>query len=307
MSKSNPHIETLLVTWLSVIAVALVTAGCDPKPHFEINNVTITSHPEVISSGFVEHVFSTNKDAYYLIGIEKVRNGYNPLDPGNQKQFMTLELDSAHLEYLDWRRRLLQEGEFNIASFASHALQYGETDYYFTGLQRSTEYWVYAFVVDPERLTPVGKLHAVKVRTTELSTFDIHFAYRIKGEWDYVYPQDSKGHIEAHYPYLIETVDSIDLAENASSPQQYFHDFQNLWLLNPQDADILYGVYTRQNNGFGKALDFEEGHTYYTFICGYDDGFFHPTLYKFRWKDASTELYLTDSEENNLFIQSDRW
>ena len=41
-----------------------------------------------VSAGFAQCSFSTTKDAYYLISIEPVRAGYNPMD--HQKQFMML-------------------------------------------------------------------------------------------------------------------------------------------------------------------------------------------------------------------------
>lgn len=292
--------------WVLLCSIWMLM-GCDPLAHYELDNVKISSHSELISAGFIEHVFSTDKDAYYLIGIEPVREGYDPGEARHQKQFMTLELDSAHLEYLDWRRRLLQQGEEHIASFASHALQYGQTDFHFTGLTRSTAYWIYAFVVDPERMVPKGKLHLMKVYTTSESTMDVKFAYRVKGDWDYVYPQDSKGNIEAHYPYIMETVDSLDVAKKGLAPREYFIDRESFWTEYPQFADIQYGLQARQNNGYEGNLEFEEGHVYYTFICGLDDGFFHPTIYKFRWEDKQTDVYFTDRTTNNLFNYSDRW
>lgn len=292
---------------LGCLACLLTMAGCEPTPHYELNNVTIASHSLVISSGFIEQLFSTDKDAYYLIGIEPVRENYNPSDPTNQKQFMTLALDSAHAEYLTWRRQILTDGEFNVATFASHALQYGETDYYFTGLKPGTDYWIYAFVVDPERLTPKGKLHLVTVRTATQSTVDAHFEYRIKGEWDYIYPMDSKGHIQAHFPYLMVCLDSVDLAEHFASPQAFFNHYVEVFLQYPKYADLLYGVRACKNNGYDNYMLFEQDHTYYTCIAGFDGLICHPTIYKFRWEGEQTELYFKDTPETNLYNYSDRW
>lgn len=298
MSKYN----TLLLATVMVVLV-----GCETTPHYEVENVNISSHSQVISSGFIEHVFETDKDAYYLIGIEPAREGYDPGEPSNQKQFMTLELDSAYLEYLEWRSGLLKEGEFNVAGFASHALQYGETDYYFTGLKPNTDYWIYAFVVDPERMVHQGKLHVVTVRTNEQSTIDAHFEYRIKGEWDYIYPMDSKGHIQAHFPYLMVCMDSLDLREHFDSPSAFFNHYMNTFIRLPQYADLLYGVRTCKNNGYDNYIEFEEGHVYYTCIAGFDGMICHPTIYKFRWEGESTELYFKDTPETNLYNYSDRW
>jgi hypothetical protein len=307
----------MLIVALCTMALGLM--ACEPLPTYEVNDVHITSQTRIISSGFIEQVFTTDRDAYYLIGIEQVQEGYDPTKPELQKPFMTLELDSAHQEYLDWRRELLRQGEFTIASFASHSLQYGETDYFFTGLKRNTDYWIYAFVVDPEKMVPKGKLNLVKVTTTENSTVDVHFEYRIMDDWDYIYPMDSTGAMVTHYPYVMETVDSLDIvASGAYCPQYYFSDRQAYWTANPDSAHLLYGVYTRQNIEVDDANEqelFEEldyncfsiGHTYYTFICGFDDGYFHPTIYKFRWEGNNTKYYFNGKDGTNLFDYIDRW
>ena len=139
---------------------------------------------KTVSAGFIECDFSTNVEAYYLIACVEAVEGENPLD--HAKQFMTLALDSANVEYLTWRNKLLKEGEFNIAPFASHSLQYGPVTHFFTGLLPESDYWVYAFVVNPQTLQPAGKLYFERVTTLDESIMDVHFEYRIKGRWDYI-------------------------------------------------------------------------------------------------------------------------
>ena len=82
--------------------------GCNPEAKYEVENVNIDIRVKAVSAGFVECDFTTDKDAYYLIAIIPAQEGINPLD--HQKQFMTLALDSAYVEYLDWRHDRLEEG-----------------------------------------------------------------------------------------------------------------------------------------------------------------------------------------------------
>lgn len=282
-------------------------SSCNPEAKWDTTDVEINMTVKTVSAGFIECGFSTNKEAYYLIAIEPARDDYDPME--HQKQFMTLALDSANVDYLAWRNRLLRDGEFNVAPFASHSLQYGSVNHFFTGLWFDQEYWVYAFVVDPESMKPAGKLYLEKVKTTYESIMPILFEYRVKGTWDYIYPIDSaSGNIYAHFPYVATTRDSLeiekDLAEAdstsaysyASTVQQYFTIWLALQDLNMEEAHILYGVSAIDNNGINSHLSFKEGHTYYTYIAGFDFSVRQSTLYKFRWEGEKTALYFTEKD-----------
>ena len=111
-------------------------ASCNPEAKWETDDVIVKMNIGTVSAGFIECNFSTNKEAYYLIACQPVQSDYDPMTV--QKQFMTLNLDSAFAEYLMWRSSLLYEGEFNIAPFESHSLQYGDVHYVFTGLGLSS-------------------------------------------------------------------------------------------------------------------------------------------------------------------------
>lgn len=68
--------------YFCLLAMVLVgLTGCEPLPTYEVNDVHITSQTRIISSGFIEQVFTTDRDAYYLIGIEQVQEGYDPTKP----------------------------------------------------------------------------------------------------------------------------------------------------------------------------------------------------------------------------------
>lgn len=296
---------------LCLFSFVLCLFSCDPRAKWETEEVEIQMNITTVSAGYVECSFSTNKDAYYLVAIEPVRPDYDPM--AHQKQFMTLALDSANAEYIQWRYDLLSKGEFSIAPFASHSLQYGSIDHFFTGLTLGTEYWIYAFVVNPETMKPAGKLYLEKVETTYSSIVPIRFEYRVKGDWDYAYPIDSvTGHINSHFPYVAITMDSLEIREllrevhetKDTSTLYYYantaQEFFVFWLYeqfrNPGNALVRYGVSVVENDGISSRLFFLEDHTYYTFIGGYDFSFAEQmALYKFRWHYDYTH-YFTNKE-----------
>ena len=281
--------------------VAGLLMACNPEAPWETKKVEIRMNVETVSAGYVECSFSTNKEAYYLIAIEECREGYDPME--NQKQFMTLALDKAQVDYIAWREELLEQGEFNIAPFSSHSLQYGTATHFFTGLFPGIDYWIYAFVVNPETMSPAGTLNLVRVTTTAESVVDIHFHYRVKGIWDYAYPLDAQGNINSRFPYIATTRDSIELAEDEywdGDPVYYFR----LWMLDqfadPEHANVFYGVKAMENDGSESHAIFENGHMYYTAIGGYDGNFKQLAIYKFTWQGAETDLYFRDTDSANL-------
>ena len=301
----NKTLSYILCFVLCVLSFTFFS--CDPEARWETENVDITISVKTVSAGFIECSFTTSKEAYFLIAIEEVRDDFNPL--AHQKQFMMLALDSANREYINWRHDLLKDGEFNVAPFASHSLQYGSTDHFFTGLLPNVEYWIYAFVVDPSTLKPCGRLHLLRVQTTGESIMDVHFEYRVKGVWDYIYPMDSTGNVFGQFPYIATTRDSLELVEEAANnelvtdPNTYFTIWMFERFLSPEKADIFYGVKAVENDGVGSHLFFREGHTYYTGIGGFDGSFKQMTIYKFKWEGPETELYFHDTDSTNLAIK----
>lgn len=283
-----------------LLLLALLSWSCDPNAYW-VNDegLKVQMTVETVSAGFVECSFSTDKEAYYLISIEKVSDDYDPLT--HQKQFMMLALDSANLQYLAWRNRLLKEGEFNIAPFSSHSLKYGPTKHFFTALTPETDYWVFAFAVNPETLQPISTLTIQKVRTTAESVIDAHFEYRVKGVWDYIYPVDSKGNILANFPYIATTRDSAELEGDPKyAPYTFFIDWTYMMHEEPEMAKIRYGVQVVENDGLNSYLAFEENHTYYTFISSYDGYMTDSTIYRFVWQGDSTNYYFVDTDPANI-------
>lgn len=285
---------------LSLLAVLLFS--CSPEAPWETSDVTVTMNVKTVSAGFIECSFSTNKDAYYLISIIEPWEDYNPM--ANQKQFMQLALDSAYAEYLQWRNELLRQKEFNVAPFSSHSLQYGDVNHFFTGLLPDCDYWVFCFPVDPRTMQPAGPLNLINIKTREDSEIDVHFEYRVKGLWDYIYPVDSLGKINEHFPYIVTTRDSLTLAKDTIVTIEDVALYFVLWsmerFLVPEKADVHYGVHAVKNDGNESAEVFQEGHTYYTAISGYDGSFRQTTIYRFRWTGESCEYYFHDTDSANI-------
>lgn len=291
-------ISPFILRTLCIVLLSIVLFSCNPEANWVTEDVDINMNIQTVSAAFVQCSFSTTKDAYYLVAIEPAREDIDPMSV--QKQFMTLALDSANTEYILWRNSLLKEGEFNIAPFASHALQYGETTRFFTGLWPDTDYWVYAFVVNPSTMQPAGKLHLQTIHTAVENNVNVRFDYRIKGDWDYIYPIDSTGKILTNFPYIATTRDSATIdKEDWLYAALYFQVWMLDMFLQPANADVYYGVKAICNDGIGSHTSFEEGKTYYTAIGGFDGSFKQLAVYKFTWTQ-DCEFYFRDSDSTNL-------
>lgn len=271
-------------------------SSCDPDAQWTTKDVHISISPYTVSAAYIECSFMPDKDAYYLVACQPAVKGVNPLD--KQKQFMTLALDSANTDYIQWRYDLLKEGEFNIAPFASHCLQYGKIDRFFTNLTPDTDYWIYAFVVDPDKIQPVGKLFLQTVTTRSTSIVNVHFEYRVRGLWDYVYPLNPDGKINNHFPYLANTVDSLALVElwNGISPEEYFNDYFLNIAYNDLTDNVRRGVQVTYNDGLNSQVEFEEGHTYYTAIVSFDGFIGYDVIYRFLWTGDDFEAYFRNED-----------
>ena len=288
-----------ILLFLSIFIFQFSIFSCNPEAPWSTQDVTIEMSAQNVSAGFIEYSFTPNKEAYYLISCMPANELVDPFN--HSKQFMILALDSANTAYIQWRNGLLREGEFNIAPFASHCLQYGPITHFFTNLTPDTDYWVFAFVVNPETLKPVGKLFIETVKTTAESIMDVHFDYRVRGIWDYIYPLDPDNKINNKLPYLAATVDSLNLAEiwGGITPEDYFNDLFTTISVSP-DESIHYGVTVVKNDGSGTSIPFEVNHTYYTAIVSYDGFMGNNVIYRFHWTGADYEAYFTD--EDNIAI-----
>lgn len=281
------------------IVLCAVLAACNPNAVAYTEGVEITIDVEQVSAGFAQVRFSTNKEAFYLISIQPTREDIDPQKIA--KTFMLLSLDSAYADYLYWRNKQLQQLIPFVADFPSHSLQYGNIKHFFTLLRPNTEYWVYAFVVDPITNKPAGKLFVETITTDSTSRIPVQFEYRIDGYWDYIYPTDSMGEIISTIPWVGETIDSVSIREGGwNSPGEYF--FERFKHVYHEDYErILYGIYAHENNGVSdgtSATYFKEGTTYYTAMAALDAPLKFPlprniyNIYRFTWIGETTDTVL---------------
>ena len=292
------------IQWFVSVALLLVVClvSCNPTDvETHIDNVSIDIAIEQVSAGYAHVSFTTNKKAFYLTGIHPVRKDIENIHKV-AKQFMMLALDSAYVDYLYWRNQQLQELSPFVADFASYALKYSNTDHYFTMLRPSTDYWVYAFVVNPTTNKPAGTLFIKTITTDSTSRVPMLFEYRVEGQWDYVYPKDTLGEINSNIPWVGETIDSLTLREQGwETPGKYFLSrFDEVY--RGDYKRILYGIYVHENNGEGDGTlvtKFEVGHTYYTGMSSLDARLTYPLdtnlydIYRFTWMGDTTKLYFT--------------
>ncbi len=294
-----------LRTILLAAAALLLAAGCEPDAKYTVKKVGLSMEVVQTGCGFCEVKFHTTKDAYYYVAAEKVREGVDPFKIS--KQFMTLSLDYAYKEYINWRFDLLYNGTPHIADFSSHSLQYGDQDYFFTSLEEDKDYWIYAFVVDPTTNSPAGDLILKTVHTNATSRIKIGFSYRVNDVWDYVYPfVEGEYEIASHIPWVGATADSLYLRNEAAvtAPGRYFLNMFNDYREN-NTGRILYGMYAHKNDGVGdgtSATKFEAGHTYYTALASFDgplilEGEYRNyRIFKFKWAPGLQKTF--DDEDD---------
>ncbi len=292
--------------WYSILVIfvfgAIITA-CDPEAPAQTKNVEIAIDIQKVSAGYAHVTFSTNKKAFYLIGIQQAKDSIDLQQVA--KHFMLMALDRAYVDYLDWRNQQLQQLTPFIADFASYSLRYGTVDQFFTFLESDNDYWVYAFVVDPSSNKPAGKLFYHTIHTNDSSIIPIDFHYRVEGDWDYVYPMDTLGEIQSYIPWIGETIDSVTLRQQGwNTPGEYFfHRFIQQY--ENSDSPLNYGIAAKENNGESdhvSNIKFEVGKTYYTGMATLDAPLVYPLpkhvydIYRFTWQGDSTNLYLTSTQ-----------
>ena len=288
-----------------VLLAAVGLCACDPNAKAYTKRIEIDINVQNISAGFVQVEFSTNREAFYLVSMQPAKEGIKPQEIA--KTFMLLALDSAYLDYLRWRNEELQNLVPFVADFSSHSLQYGTTNRTFCYLQPDTDYWIFAFGVDPESNKPFGQLFLKTVTTKQKSVLTMDFQYRVRGEWDYVYPRDTAGEIISDVPWIGLTVDSALLRDEGESrvPGEFFVQAFQAYYGIKMDQMIFYGVVAHQNNGdYGgtSGTKFEEGHTYYSAFAILDGPISFPPpetrydIYRFTWHGDSTDLFFTHED-----------
>lgn len=286
-----------------VLILGLLASSCDTRAAYDTESVTIDIHIKQLNSGYCEVEFKPSSSAWYYVAMMPIDYYINPQD--NPKEFMALALDDAYIQYIVWRHNRFLKSTPYVADFASHSLQFRETDYYFHYLQPDTDYWLIAFVVDPKSNEPRGELFCQTVHTQAQSDLDVTFQYKVSGNWDYGYPLDQFGNLTTDIPWVGFTFDSVDIADEMTrmTPKQFFGQCYDEMVKN-KNAHILLGIYAHCNDGQGDGTSttkYEEGHTYYTCMATFDGHFARHAIYKFTW---TKDIEATFMPESSL---SDEW
>lgn len=294
---TNNRITPFLAVSAAFVLLLCLNA-CNPKVKaVSGDQVEVKLETQIISSGFMRVRFSTNKEAYYHIGIVPKQDAPDISSVSGAKGFMALMLDRAYAEYLLWRSDLLAQGTPYVAEFATHSLQYGSVEHDFTLLKPDTEYLIFAFPVNAQTNQPDGRLFVQNIATTQKSAYedDLEFEYRIRGYWDYVYPVSLKGELLNYVPWAGATADSAELREAGyARPAIYFLELFDEYTTFQESDRVHFGIYIQNNNGEGDGTSytcFLPGHTYYTGIA-LMDGYLSKkasVIYKFHWTDEDTQ------------------
>lgn len=291
---------------LIVVMAAGILAACksDVKS-VSGQQVIITIEQQMVSSGVMNFRFSTNKEAYYHVGVVPVDQVPDLSQSNNVKSFMSLKLDEAYADYLYWRAGLLWAGTPYVAEFPTHSLQYGSVDYSFTLLQPDTDYMIFAFPVNAQTNRPDGRLFTHYTSTAKSSAYEseLQFEYRVRGYWDYIYPIGQTGEVLSGAPWVGATIDSVTLRTmtDYSKPADYFKELFLTYIDYNVTDYVHFGIYVHNNDGIGDGTSstcFEEGHTYYT-ATALLDGYLSDkvyAIYKFTWLNEQTQLFFKPSQ-----------
>lgn len=288
---------------LFTLAACLLAASCDTRAAYNTEGVVIDMNIIQLRSGFCEVEFTPSSDAWYYVDVKPVSN----MDPRVYKtEFMSLALDEAYMKYIEWRHGQLVQHAPYVADFASHSLRYRNTCDYFYYLEPDTDYWLFAFVVDPKTNEPCGDLFCQTIHTSPKSDIDVTLLYKVSGSWDYGYPLDKKtGSLTTDVPWIGITYDSEDIADEMAcmTPDQFFGRCYDQ-LVEHRNANIFRGIYAHENNGLGDGTSrtvYKEGHTYYICMAVFDGKFSQHVIYKFTW---TKDIELTFVPDDSL---SDQW
>lgn len=287
--------KSYVILYLASLLTVLCLTSCDPDAKYYTKKVSIKIEQKRKSLGYVEAEFTTNKEAYYYMNILPDSNTeYVNLMRKNPKQFMSLMIDSAYVEYVEWRYSFLKSGVTTVADFASHSLRYGPVKKFFQNLKEGSKYHLFAFAVDAESNKPIGELYTLDVETLTHQAVNIHFNARVSGNWFYIYPLDEKNSVIDYSPYVWSYIDEEFFEEKYKKNPEAFLRF-----LLYGDEEEGYVDITDDISSMGIDVDndndrqvLEPGMTCYIIIASLDGGINKITEYKFVYNGPQTEFEL---------------
>ncbi len=268
---------------LVLAALLFLISGCKTESKYHLMNVSFEVEVADVSKGHIHAYFYPSTLAYYVTGCVPLSDKYDPVNITDH--FMTLMVDSLYIDYLDWRHDYLKDKEDYIADFASHSLQYGDSEKYFQNLQPDTDYWLYAFVVDPGTKEPYGDLWVTTVHTDSLETYNIWFDTRVQGSYFYMYPRGSEGgDIVEGIPYTGGIIDALDLVEACPLPLD-FEGKMDKYCEQAYDLAVDYGTLANITYSGVKQINyagrFKTGRTYYVIIGELQGGIVNRAYFRF--------------------------
>lgn len=295
MKKIFTHILSLLT------ALVFVTS-CDTQPVYKTDGIVIDIDMKQTGAGFCEVEFTPSDNAWYLADMRPAAKTIDPME--NESEFMTIMLAQAKIKYEQWRTAMAMKYAPYIADFTSHSLKYKKSDDFFYFLEPDTDYWLFAFVVDPAKKKPCGDLFCKLIHTNAKSEIEVTLLYKISSSWDYGYPMNKLGKLSTDIPWIGMTFDSADIAQEMTSmtPKEFFRQHYD----NCTEKNIVVhrGIYAHNNDNVGDGSSttlYEEGHTYYTCMAVFDGDFDQHVIYKFTW-DKNIEATFMPSDS-----LSDEW
>lgn len=205
-----------------------------------------------------------NDKVYYFCDV--VEKSVHTPGQGDLR-FMQLTLDSLYRDYIDWRYQLLRENANYVAPFSSHCLSYGKDYRIFLNLKPNTNYYVYAYCVNPETNQPIGGLYTLPIKTTEVKPSTMTFTWERKGTHVAVTPSNDEE------LYIWDVVEEEMLTEwYDSDPEEYLKEYVEAYIA----MDMLRDDICQSITGFNFDYMFQEGGTYYFIVAGYDGEFTTP-------------------------------
>ena len=287
--------KSYVILYLASLLTVLCLTSCDPDAKYYTKKVSIKIEQKRKSLSYVEAEFTTNKEAYYYMNILPDSNTeYVNLMRKKPKQFMSLMIDSAYVEYVEWRYSFLKSGVTTVADFASHSLRYGPVKKFFQNLKEESKYHLFAFAVDPSSNKPIGDLYTLEVETLTHQAVNIHFNARVSGNWFYIYPLDEKNSVIDYSPYVWSYIDEEFFEEKYKKNPEAFLRF-----LLYGDEEEGYVDITADISSMGIDVDndndsqvLEPGMTCYIIIASLDGGINKITEYKFVYNGPQTEFEL---------------
>lgn len=262
----------------------LIAAGCTTKSKYHLFGVKFDIDVNEVTRGYIHVNFRPSTVAHYVTGCMKVNDDYDPVE--KSEQFMTLMVDSLYQDYLKWRYDYLKNQIDYIADFASHSLQYGDSEKYFQDLEPDTDYWVYAFVVDPYSKEPFDDLWLLTVHTDSLAAYRAWFDTRFQGNYLYLYPREYEGGpILEDIPYTAAILDSLEVMYSYTDPGEPFIDKLNAYSDHVFEVAKKFDILETFSYTGVRQVEFgnswASGNSYYIFMAEIQGDLCNRAYYRF--------------------------